>query len=289
MLAAPGWAGALERAARARTTVILGDVDSGKTTLAAFLAGGLRSRGLGVLVLDADLGQSAIGPPTTLGLGRVVRPVRRLAEVPVDALWFVGATSPVGHLDEIAAGVSRLAAHADPADRLIVDTCGLVTAPHGVALKRGKVGALRPDLVIALQRADECHAVLAACAAAGEREILTLPVAGLARARSAGERARFRDDAFAAYFAGAAAIDLPLDARAAGADAVLVMIPPVDGRVLVGLEDAAGNTLGLGLVERVTAGGRSVSVSTPVPAARIARLRSSEGSVALATLHEVRP
>ena len=285
MVPAPGWATALERAARARTTVILGASDSGKTTLAAFLAGALRARGLDVLVLDADLGQSELGPPTTLGLGRVGAPVARLGAVPLEALWFIGATSPVGCLGAVETGVSRLAARARPADRLIVDTSGLVAAPHGVSLKLRKLAALRPDLVIALERDGECGAVLAACAAAGHARVLRLPVAGPARARSAGARARFRAAAFDAYFAGAPTRELPLPPGTARA--VVGSIPAVDGRVLVGLEDAAGDTLGVGQVEGVTAGG--VRVTAPVIATAIARLRWREGAVALAILHEVRP
>ena len=44
--------------------------------------------------MDADLGQSDIGPPTTVGLGRVRLPVERLGDAEVVGLYFVGSTSP---------------------------------------------------------------------------------------------------------------------------------------------------------------------------------------------------
>src|SRR3989442_7161458 len=62
---------ALEAAARARVTLILGTSDTGKTSLTARLAGALAARGERVAVVDADVGQSEIGPPTTVGLGHV--------------------------------------------------------------------------------------------------------------------------------------------------------------------------------------------------------------------------
>ena len=284
MLAAPGWADALARAASARTTVILGASDSGKSTLAAFLAEGLRGRGFGVLVLDADLGQSQIGPPTTLGLGRVRGPVGRLADVAPDVLWFVGATSPIAHVDAVAEGVRRLGARVAPGERLIVDTSGLVAGPAGLALKRQKLAALRPDLAIALERADECGALLAGGEAA---EVLRVPVAAAARPRSAAARARFRDEAFAAYFAGAPVLWLPLTGDRGRS--ALAAIAPVDGRVLVGVEDEERRLLGLGQIADVAADGGSAAVITPAAAARAARLKTTAGSIPLATLHEVRP
>ena len=63
-----GRALALERAAAARLILILGDTDTGKTSLTAALAGGLAARGLPVGVIDADLGQSQIGPPAAFNI-----------------------------------------------------------------------------------------------------------------------------------------------------------------------------------------------------------------------------
>src|SRR5438445_11880821 len=64
---------ALEAAARARVTLILGTSDTGKTSLTARLAGALAARGERVAVVAADVGQSAIGRPTTVGPGHAPR------------------------------------------------------------------------------------------------------------------------------------------------------------------------------------------------------------------------
>src|SRR2546428_12333862 len=64
---------ALEAAAPARATLILGTSDTGKTSLTARLAGALAARGERGAVVDADVGQSEIRPPPTVGRGHVPR------------------------------------------------------------------------------------------------------------------------------------------------------------------------------------------------------------------------
>ena len=63
----PGARPVLEAVRRARVTMVVGASDTGKTTLTAYLAGALAARGETVAVVDADVGQSEIGPPTTVG------------------------------------------------------------------------------------------------------------------------------------------------------------------------------------------------------------------------------
>lgn len=50
------------------TVILLGTTDTGKSTLAKFLVTHLCKRGLKVPFVDADIGQSFLGPPTAIGL-----------------------------------------------------------------------------------------------------------------------------------------------------------------------------------------------------------------------------
>src|SRR5207253_6492911 len=162
---------ALEAAARARVTLILGTSDTGKTSLTARLAGALAARGERVAVVDADVGQSEIGPPTTVGLGRVTGNLGRLGEAEVLALEFVGDTSPVRYIRETAEATGRLVRRALSAgfERVLVDTGGLVEGPLGLALKRAKIRAVDPDLVLVLQRRDESEPIARALESGGAR------------------------------------------------------------------------------------------------------------------------
>lgn len=220
-------------------------------------------------VVDADLGQSEIGPPTTIGLGRVAGPLPRLAAAPVEALYFVGATSAAYELRATALGTGTLVARARAAgfERVLVDTSGLIAPGLGRALKEAKIRAVDPDLLICLQRATECEHILARYDGAERPEILRLPALARGRRRSAEDRRRHRRVALEAYFAGARRVEIDLARVAARRDATR----PLDG-ALVGLLDAAGETLGIGRLAGINVARRTLTVETPVGADAVARV-----------------
>ena len=281
MTAGPGWEHALERAARSRCILLLGDVDTGKTSLATFLANGLYKTGFRVGVVDADLGQSEIGPPATIGLGRVLGTLDRLGDAAAAGLFFVGSTSPAGHVEATVAGTRRMAERgaALGCERLIVDTGGLVAGDLGHHLKRRKIERLDPDLVICLERARECEPILRGVSDRARPEILRLPVGERVRRRSAEERRRHRERALEHYFQSAVTRHLPLAGlrwprTSDGRHEALVPVPGLDDlQGVVGLDDADGDTLGLGTIRAVDSIERALVVDTPVRDARIAGVR----------------
>ena len=280
MTAGPGWEVALERAARSRLTLVVGDVDTGKTSLATLLANGLLARGFRVGVVDADLGQSEIGPPTTIGLGRVTRVLACLGDAGVAGLSFVGSMSPQGHVGATVAGTRQMADRAAAAglERVVVDTSGLIGGELGRILKRRKIELLDPDLVICLERAGECEPILRSYAGRSRPEILRLPVAEHVRRRSAGARRRRRETALDTYFRDAAPLRLALSGLAFRLMSDRSDGAPLDGRdelegALVGLDDTGGDTLGVGAIRAVDFADRTVLVDTPVRDVHVAGLR----------------
>src|SRR5919108_4343841 len=204
------YAAALEAAARARVTLILGTGDTGKTSLAARVAGALAARGERVAVVDADVGQSEIGPPTTIGLGRVTGAVARLADADVLALEFVGDTSPVRYIRETADATGRLVRRALAAgfERVLVDTGGLVEGSLALALKRAKIRAVDPDLVLVLQRRDESEPIARALESGARPRVLRLAPSPAVVPRTARRRREHRERALRDYFARAASLEL---------------------------------------------------------------------------------
>ena len=266
------WAAALDAAAAARVTLVLGATDTGKSTLVTRLAGALAEAGHAVGVVDADLGQSDVGPPTTVGLGRVRGPIARLAEAELVALEFLGVTSPARCMRETAESTARLVrrAQAIGCTRVLIDTSGLVAGAFGHALKRRKIDAVRPDVLIALQRADECEPILHGGAGAQGPAIVRLPAPVTTR-RSPAVRSQARRHALEEHLAGAVAVTLDLTrvaARAAPAARGLVLTE-AEG-VLVGLDGRDEGTLGLGWVRAVDAPRARLTVQTAVAEARIA-------------------
>ncbi|HEX9822204.1 MAG TPA: Clp1/GlmU family protein [Methylomirabilota bacterium] len=266
------WTAALAAAAAARVTLVLGANDTGKSTLVARLAGALAERGRSVGVVDADLGQSDVGPPTTVGLGRVRRSIERLADAELLGVEFLGVTSPATCLRETADATARQVRRAlDAGDQhVLVDTSGLVEGRFGQALKRLKIERVAPDVLLVLQRADECEPLLGVLAGAPRPAIVRLPAAPTAR-RSAAVRRLARQRSLETYLAGAVPVTLDLArvvARPAPAGRGLVAIEAAGA--LVGLDARDGRTLGLGWISAVDVGQARLTVETRVHGEEIA-------------------
>src|SRR5947209_10904243 len=91
------WDAALDRAAAMTGTVVLiGPPDSGKSTFALALANRLAEVGRPAAVIDADVGQSEIGPPGAIGMARVEGAGGALSGLRGRGLAVVGRTRPFG-------------------------------------------------------------------------------------------------------------------------------------------------------------------------------------------------
>ncbi|HEY3064294.1 MAG TPA: Clp1/GlmU family protein, partial [Methylomirabilota bacterium] len=198
--------------AAAPVTMLIGTSEAGKTSLATALANALTARGQAVALVDADVGQSEIGPATTVGLGRVTRALTRLGDAEPIALRFVGTTSPVREMTAVVDATARLVDHARALGfaRIIVDTSGLVAGDIGRALKRRKIDRVRPDLIVALERNRECDHILAPYIARGQPAVRRVSALAAPRRRSDTARRQHRARSLAAYLGTARArrIDL---------------------------------------------------------------------------------
>lgn len=240
---------------------MLGAVDSGKTTLAMQLSEELLREGASVSLVDADLGQSTLGPPGTVSV-RTYQGPGDLKGPGTDDMVFIGSLSPAGDIARVAEAVRRMVEKAR-GEVVIVDTSGLVSGEAGRALKAEKLRVLKPRHVIALERAGELEHILGEIRGA---EVHRLRVSERARRRSGAERAIYRREKFRAYFKGSRVLALaagnveffrggkPLDASAAS------LAPGT----CVGLE-SNGETLALGLLEGA---GEELLVRTPLATLR---------------------
>jgi polynucleotide 5'-hydroxyl-kinase GRC3/NOL9 len=197
------WRGVLESLQEARTILLMGATDTGKTTFLTWLANTLAAQGQRIAIVDADVGQSSLGPPTTIGLGVVVQPFQRLQELTPAALYFVGSTSPRGHFVPVVVGTKRMVERAQQmaADRVLVDTCGFISEDGGQALKRYQIDLVHPDVVVCLQRAEECEPILVGLRSRRRPRIFRLRASPACRRRGREERWLFRQRSIGQYFA----------------------------------------------------------------------------------------
>lgn len=74
--------------------MVMGDVDSGKTSFCTYLLNLALKKGWKTAIIDGDLGQSDIGPPSTIGFSHVTAPLKDPFEIEAENAYFVGLTSP---------------------------------------------------------------------------------------------------------------------------------------------------------------------------------------------------
>src|SRR4051794_11788550 len=97
LLAAPG------------VVVLLGGIETGKTTFGIELARRSAAAGVATAIVDADIGQSVVGPPTTVGL-KMIRSDEDVTSESLrvtDAIGFVGTISPRGYLLPLVANTAK--------------------------------------------------------------------------------------------------------------------------------------------------------------------------------------
>jgi polynucleotide 5'-hydroxyl-kinase GRC3/NOL9 len=221
--------------------LVLGGSDAGKSTFVRYLAQRL-SPSRSVALIDADIGQTTAGPPTT----QTLRMLGRDCNIGRSAGWFVGATSPAGHSLQTLIGVQRLVQRATEfgAETVLVDTTGLIAPGGGAqALKWGKFDLLRPSTVVALQRGNELGPILSPWRNSQRFDLVELPVSEKARKTSAAKRAALRRENFERYFRHGGILRLCLE------NVGVTGRWPLQKGQLAGLCDKEGFLLALGIVE----------------------------------------
>ena len=198
------------------TVVMIGSVDVGKTTFCALLANQATEAGIPTAVVDADMGQSEIGPPTTIGMGLVESPIETTGDLKPKSLYFVGSTSPVGHFLEAVVGTKLLVEKAQGLGRemVIVDTTGLVRGTIARQLKTHKIELLRPRHIVALQRTNEAEHFLRFFDTWEDCTIHRLSPASAARPKPQALREQRRTVRFHEYFKDARERRLSLESLA---------------------------------------------------------------------------
>lgn len=234
------------------TVVLVGGLDTGKTSLSRNVLTAAVEAGRPAALLDADVGQKTVGPPATVTL-KMVRSAADLEPgslAVADEMSFVGSTSAQGHLLPVVAGVAGLHRRAkdEGADLVVVDTSGLVSGITGQVLKYHKVELLQPDLVVGLQRGEELLPLLGVIQRFFPTHVVPLGVHPDVVPTTVDRRADNRERAMRAYFSG------ELHRFRVKPTVFMPALPPLFDvpklhRMLVGLSNGAGAYTGLGYLE----------------------------------------
>jgi polynucleotide 5'-hydroxyl-kinase GRC3/NOL9 len=231
---------------------LLGAIDTGKTTFGIELVRRAAAAGIPCAFVDADIGQSTVGPPTTVGLRLCTQMTAFTTETmrAADGLAFVGSITPRGHLLSLVTGAAKLTRRAREAGcrLIVVDTTGFLSGVNAQTLKYFKMDLVAPDVVVAFERGGELEPIVGIAQRFTPAEVMELGVLPEVDARSVDERAAFREQQFAAYFSAG------LSRWRVKPTVFMPTLPPefdlalLDGLV-VGMEDGKGSCVGIGVLE----------------------------------------
>lgn len=186
-----------------QVVLVIGATDVGKSTFCRFLADAAVDRGLKTAFVDTDVGQSQIGPPTTIGM-KSFHPESSPIQFNsiADQLYFVGELSPRGHALEVLTGTRLMVdrARETEADFIVVDTSGYIHDAPAVTLKQHKIELIRPNHVVCIGRSSELQRIVACYSQQDWLNIHYLLPHRNVRSKSSKARSRYRKAQFDAYF-----------------------------------------------------------------------------------------
>ncbi len=229
--------------------MLIGGLDTGKTTLALQATRHAVGEGRRVVMVDADVGNSTIGPPACVGL-KVIADQGDLDDLgEPDELHFVGTISAARLvLQQVVATAAMTERARGLGDIVIIDTTAIASGVAGETLKYHKTELCRPDRIIALQRGEELEPVVGMLRRFLGVDVITAPTDPALMPLSPDERAAKRAKAFARALA-------PPLTRWKVRPTVFAPTLPVGlnferlDNVLVGVQDSTGSCLGLGVLE----------------------------------------
>jgi polynucleotide 5'-kinase involved in rRNA processing len=265
------WHDLVERLPSGGRIVVVGASDSGKTTFVWWLADELAGQG-DVVIVDADLGQSRVGPPacvgwTTYGDGR-------------GDFEFVGDVDAANRQVAAISACVRMALRGQRLARpkwIIVDTGGYVDGPDATEFKGAQVQLLAPATVVALGPPGRLDHLRWPWRGRDEVRWLRLDLAPGCCEKSREQRRAWRRELLADWLLGSVTHEYEIDHLALHHVPLPAVLDEL-GRegiagTLVGLDDHHGLGLCLGLLERFDLDSTHARVWAPPEAAGARGLR----------------
>lgn len=195
------WENALKEIKACRrplTVMVMGEVDSGKTSFCTYLLNNALRMRWKTAIIDADLGQSDVGPPSTIGFSHVTKPIKDLFEIEAERAYFVGLTSPSQVINRVVHGLVELKDSVKDTDVgfLVINTDGWVSGEEAVSYKVGLTEKVVPDVVVGIQETDELAPILTALKAT---KTLAIDAPPAIKKRSREKRRVLRELAYKKY------------------------------------------------------------------------------------------
>lgn len=192
--------------------LVIGATDAGKSTFCRYLVDTALAQGLKTAFVDADVGQSQIGPPTTIGMKSLTPETTPVQfDGSADQLYFVGDLSPRSRYLETLTGTRLMvdSARETDADFIVIDTTGYIHDPQAVFLKQHKIELIRPNHLVGIGRSTELEQITACYDQQEWIKVYYLRSHRNVRSKTSNARSRYRKARFDAYFSESSTQQIP--------------------------------------------------------------------------------
>jgi len=245
------------------TVLILGKIDSGKSSFCTYIVNKLLTEACRVAVLDGDIGQSDIGPSGTIGYGVTSKSITELHRLKLQNAFFVGITSPILAIVKTIEGLTTMKGELlqRAPDFVVINTDGWVSGDIAIRYKTALVKELKPDVIVAIQRQDELEPLIASL----EAPIIRIDSSTSLSPRTAEKRRNLREMTYSRYLEGAKIQCYPLNqVTVEPKDALPKRQEPNKG-LLLGLH-AKNKFLGIGVLRSIDPVRKVLKIQTSISA-----------------------
>ena len=245
--------------------LILGKIDSGKSSYCTYLVNKLVNEKCRVAVLDGDLGQSDIGPSGTVGYALTSKLLTELYDLKLENAFFVGVTSPIKAITKTIEGLMEMRAQIleCPVDFVVVNTDGWITGDVAVRYKVSLIKELKPDLIVGLPQADEFEALVATIE---ETPVILVEPSSSLSLRSPEKRKSLREMTYIRNLKDAKMQNYPMSQLTIEPKNAIPKRQEPEKGILVGLYGSKNKFLGIGVLREINSVRKALKVQTSVSA-----------------------
>jgi polynucleotide 5'-hydroxyl-kinase GRC3/NOL9 len=222
--------------------LIIGSTDTGKSTLCTFLVNHILKFKQNVALLDADIGQSDLGPPGTLGLSVINKPYIESDNLNIDSMIFIGKTSPTSVTEKVINGISKLENSVQKGTPIVINTDGWILDTEAIAYKLRMIRQLDPNITIILSEGKDLYNIFE-----NNLPFMRIQVPKFIKTRGREDRKKIREYRYKKYLRNAIHTNFSLN----GITMEGLLPNRIEGGEILGFLDLNRFLIGIGILEYI--------------------------------------
>jgi polynucleotide 5'-hydroxyl-kinase GRC3/NOL9 len=196
---------------RPSPVMVLGAADRGKNTFCIYLSNMILKEGGSVTMVDGDVGQGDIGPPTSISMALVEYPLFDLFALRPEEAIFIGSTTPSGVQNRVLEAISTLLGETDKKrpSLTLINTDGWVIGDDAAEYKLRLLALIAPQAVVGIQLEGELEPILSVAEYRGHQVFRVEPSSAV-RERDRDVRRGLREQCYRKFLSGAIMRKFPI-------------------------------------------------------------------------------